>query len=145
MPKYLDLECSQCGAEVDDMFVRQVPPLIIHLECGGTMEQVYRLRSRYRNAQWSDKDAVVVFRDAQGKYRYPATNTAATPKGYERVELRSLREVETFERHAGVRSEMAWFDKGSGRGHDSETPGPKPVESEDKRFERFRRATQGVL
>ena len=76
-------------------------------------------------AQWSDKDAVVVFRDADGKIRYPGRNDTPTPAGCERVVMRSLREVEQFERTHGVRSEMAWFDKGSGRGHDDKFRGER--------------------
>lgn len=117
MPKFLDLTCSKCGVEVNDLFVMRVPTRIIHMEDDGEMEQVYRLRPK-QNVQWSDRDAVVVYRKPDGSYSYPGRNDRPTPPGCERIVMRSLREVERFEKQAGVRSEMAWFDKGSGRGHD---------------------------
>lgn len=117
MPKYLDLTCSMCGVEVNDLFVMRVPSRIIHMEDGGVMEQVYRLRTR-ANAQWSDKDAVVVYRKPDGSFSYPGRNDRPTPSGCERIVMRSLREVEAFEKRANVRSEMAWYDPGTARGHD---------------------------
>jgi hypothetical protein len=39
-------------------------------------------------------------------------------QGYARKELTSLREVERFEKSHGVSSEVAWYDRGSGRGFD---------------------------
>ncbi len=93
-------------------------------QCRRTMQQVWWKRTR-ANAQWSDADAVVVFvnpnaSDPQTRVRYPGQNTAICPPGYERVEMRSLRDVERFERTHSVRNEMVWYDKGSGRGHDDE-------------------------
>lgn len=112
MMRMLDLKCADCGAEVTDFFVRAVPARIIHFECGGEMEQVYRLRPR--DAQWSDRDAVVVYRKPDGEYSYPGRNDRPTPAGYTRVVMRSLREVEAFERRAGVTNEAMHFDRGSG-------------------------------
>jgi hypothetical protein len=72
-----------------------------------------------RDAQWDDNTSVMVHVDpATGKVRYPGQHSARLPAGYERVYLRSLREVESFEKQHNVRSEMAWFDKGTARGHD---------------------------
>ena len=122
MPKFLDLECP-CGAEVTDMFVMKVPEHVYHLECGKEMEPVYRVRKR--DAQWSDRDAVVIFQKADGTFAYPGQNTARTPANCERIVLRSLREVEAHEKKANVRSEMAWFDKGTGRGFDDQYRGEK--------------------
>lgn len=45
--------------------------------------------------------------------------------GYVRKELPSLREIEKFESDHGVRSEIAHYDRGSGRGFDD---GPIPGE-----------------
>ena len=36
-------------------------------------------------------------------------------QGFQHRELKTLREVERFEREAGVQSEAAWFNRGSGR------------------------------
>lgn len=110
--RMLDLRCRRCDVEVNDFFVRVVPAKIVHMFCGGEMEQVYRLRSR--DAQWSDRDAVVVFRKPDGTFSYPMINSKATPAGCTRVVMRSLREVEAFERQTGTRNEAMHYDKGSG-------------------------------
>lgn len=123
MPKFLDLECP-CGAEVTDLFVMRVPSHLIHWECGKEMETVYKVRKK-PNVQWSDKDAVLIFKKPDGSYSYPGRNDKATPTGYERIYLRSLREVEAHEKKANVRSEVAWFDKGTGRGHDDKYRGER--------------------
>ena len=75
MPKFLDLQC-ECGAEVNDLFVMKVPEHVIHLECGKEMQSVYRARKR-ATAQWSDRDAVVIFQKPDGTYAYPGQNTAS--------------------------------------------------------------------
>lgn len=91
-----------------------------------------------RNAQWSDKDAVVVFLKPDGTYSYPARNDKATPSGCERVEIKSLRELERFERKANVRSEVAWYDRGSGNSAEHDVPNRRM--SERERFAIFERA-----
>jgi len=48
--------------------------------------------------------------------------------GYERVELPTLRAVETLEKEANVRSEVAWFDAGTARGHDDNAPQAKEID-----------------
>lgn len=79
----------------------------------------YIVPSRRSYAQWDDGTAPVIFINEQtGEPRYPGRNDAVCPPGYRREHLRSLRAVEKFEKEQGVRSEMAWYDKGSGRGHD---------------------------
>ena len=83
------------------------------------MEQQWWKRHPRDNTQWDEKDAVVVFRKPDGSYSYPARNDKATPPGCQRIVMRSLREVERHEREAGVRSEIAHFDRGSGNGFDT--------------------------
>jgi hypothetical protein len=141
-PRMLDLRCTNCGAEVIDLFVMRVPSRIVHLECDGEMEQVYKLRPQ--SAQWGDRDAVVVFRDAQGHIRYPGRNDAVPPRGYEKVVMRSMHEVRQFEKAHGVVSHIAHFDNGSGRAIDDEPPTPR-LPSERERWERFRKSTQGIF
>lgn len=117
MPRLLDLECQKCGEVVRDVFVRQVPDRILHFgddgSCMGKMEQVL-LPNATRQAGWSDKDAVVVFRKPDGSISYPGRNDAATPKGCERVVMKSLRDVERFEKQHGVRCEAMHFNSGNG-------------------------------
>jgi hypothetical protein len=141
MPRFLDLACS-CGAEVTDLFVMTIPPRIVHLECGGEMEQVYRPRPK--GAQWGDRDAVVVFKKANGSIIYPGRNDKLTPAGCERIVMRSLRAVEQFEREHNVRSHIAHYDSGSGRSAD-DAPLPSKMPSERERWERFRESTRGIF
>jgi hypothetical protein len=46
--------------------------------------------------------------------------------GYERVELSSLRDVERLEKEDNVRSDIAWFD--SGTGNADKMPDQKPLD-----------------
>lgn len=128
MPRLVDLRCPQCGDEVEDFFVMEMPDRFVHYECDVEMEIVWFGfgKNRKQNAQWSDKDSVVVFLDQKtGKPRYPGRNTAPTPSGYDRHVMRSLREVERFERNHGVRNEAMHFDRGSGNGFDDWQNGSK--------------------
>jgi hypothetical protein len=124
MPRMLDLKCHACEHEIRDKFFMETPDEIPCPNCGTNMDRMWFLPRR-AHAEWSDADAVVVFKDANGKIRYPGQNTAPTPPDCERVVMRSLRQVEAFERKHNVRSEMAWYDKGSGRGFDENFFGKK--------------------
>jgi len=116
MRRMLDLECRLCGKTVRDVFFRRVPKIIRHtrlgVKCKGIMDQVFLPSAR--NAAWGDKDAVVVFRKPDGTISYPGRNDAPTPKGCERVEMKSLREVQRFERENGVRCEAMHYNSGNG-------------------------------
>jgi len=116
MRRMLDLECRLCGKTVRDVFFRRVPKIIRHtrlgVKCKGIMDQVFLPSAR--NAGWSDKDAVVVFRKPDGTISYPATNLKPTPAGCERIVMKSLREVEQFEKRNHVICEAAHYDSGNG-------------------------------
>lgn len=139
MPRLLDLECNFCGTVYRDIFFMRVPDHIVHEEnddgtpCRGEMEQVLLPRSTH-NAEWSDRDAVVVFRKSDGTVSYPMRNDAPTPAGCERVTMRSLRQVESFERQNGVCNEAMHFDR-NGRGFDSGDSTPRDSDSARKRRE----------
>ena len=68
-------------------------------------ENCTRKQATPAGAQWSDKDAVVVFVDGKGNVSYPARNDKPTPEGYERVTMRNLSEVRRFEKQHGVTNE----------------------------------------
>ena len=116
MPRMLDLQCPGCEFQYIDKFFMVVPDKILCPQCGMPMERIWSVQSR--PTEWSERDSVVVFKDANGKIRYPPRNDAQTPPGYERIVMRSLRQVEKFEREHGVRNEAVWYDRGSGRGFD---------------------------
>ena len=78
-----------------------------------------------RDAEWGDSSAVVVFKKPNGEFSYPMNNSKATPAGCERIVLRSLRQVEQFEKVAGVKNEAMHYDRGSGRGFDDTFRGEK--------------------
>lgn len=112
----VDGRCGTCGNEQENLFLDE-DEVSTCASCGGVLEQIWWRRPR-GPAQWDDRTAVLVFQDANGNLRYPGRSDTPCPKGYEPIRLRSLREVERFEREHNVRSEMTSFDPGSGRGHD---------------------------
>jgi hypothetical protein len=65
-----------------------------HKKCAEEAEQVLR-PSGLRD---SVLEPIVVFRAKNGQVRIPGSNTAKTPRGYERVELTTLPAIEKFER-----------------------------------------------
>lgn len=110
--------CPACNRETDRVCRENDTVLCT---CGTSMEQHWWKRTTRDNTQWDEKDAVVVFKKLDGSYSYPAINTKPTPPGCERIVMRSLREVEAHERRANVRSEIAWFDRGTANGHDTQS------------------------
>lgn len=73
---------------------------------------------RYVNAQWSDADAVMVHVNQKtGDVRYPGRHDGKLKDGYERQYLRSLPEVNRFEREHGVANHTMHYDS-NGRGLD---------------------------
>ena len=115
MPRLVDLVCKVCGKEEHDKFFMIIPDAFQCGEGGGKCDEVWWGARKNRDAQWGDHDAVVVFRDGvTGKIRYPGRNDVPTPAGYERVVMRSLREVESFEKQAKVTCEAMHYDSGSG-------------------------------
>jgi hypothetical protein len=135
----LDLECEKCGSVVRDLFVMRRPDRVVHFgdlgECMGEMVEV--ILPKPRNAGWSDRDAVVVFRKPDGSISYPGRNDAPTPKGCERVTMRSLREVERFEKDNGVRCEAMHFNNGNG------APVIDHLDRREPEAERFARFMKG--
>ena len=115
MPRLVDLVCKVCGKEEHDKFFMILPDEFQCGACGGVCDEIWWGAGSGRDAQWSERDAVVVFiNPATGKPRYPGRNDLPTPAGYERVTMRSLREVEAFERQHKVTCEAMHYDSGSG-------------------------------
>ena len=91
-------------------------------KCGGGMAQDWLPRVRH-DAQWDDNTSVMVLVNNDPKcpddvrVRYPGSHDARVPTGYERVYLRSLSDVNRFEREHGVANERMHFDR-NGRGLD---------------------------
>jgi len=81
-------------------------------------------RGFVHNASVHESERAVVWRNPQtGEVRYPGRNDAPIPEryqsqGFQRHELGSLAAIHQFEKQQNVRSEIAWYDRGSGRGAD---------------------------
>lgn len=142
MPRMIDCDCQVCDYKIRDLFMQSPPDVFVHKADDGTihtMEYVYLPRAHA--AEWDDRQAVVVYQKSDGTYSYPGRNNLPTPPGCERVTLRSLRAVEAFEKKAGVRSEIAWYDAGTGR--DASEDVPRRTVTEDQRLKRFMESWQG--
>src|SRR5882724_8444523 len=115
MPRLVDLICKVCGKEEHDKFFMILPDAFQCGECGGVCDEIWWGSRKPKYAQWSDRNAVVVFENqSTGAYRYPRQNAVPAPPGYNRIVMRSLREVETFEKQAKVTCEAMHYDSGSG-------------------------------
>jgi hypothetical protein len=116
----IDWTCA-CGQRVNDVIAAEdaAPRVCV---CGDAMTQDWLPRVRH-DAQWDDSTSVLVLvnhdpscpKDA--RIRYVGSHDARVPHGYERVYLRSLSEVNRFERTHGVANERMHFDR-NGRGLD---------------------------
>ena len=122
MPALHDMECNKCG-EVRVNVVRFNEGTLCPKCNKGRMEILWSATSKRDAAVHSSERTALMYSAKEGKWQYPATNNAPIPdrlkrRGYERVEFSSLKAVEQHEKQTGTRSEMAWFDRGSGRGFD---------------------------
>lgn len=94
--------------------------------CGGVLEVYYGGRSAQNAARISGPDTLALWKHpATGKVLYPGRNDVPMPEryrqqGYERIELRSLREIDSFSRRHNLVNEAAHYDRGSGRSYDDE-------------------------
>lgn len=118
-----DLICNECGAIVLD-----IPSTLIGGKCAecfrGVMEIYYGNWGKRHATPLSPKDATVVYKHPRtGKVIYPGRNDQPMPEryrtqGFERVEMRSLRQIDHFSEEHGVVNEAANYDRGSGRSYD---------------------------
>lgn len=89
--------CSECGSQLDFGSY----PFCPHGQTG----------SRYAQRI----DPIVVFRKSDGTYSIPGANWTRTPKGCQRVELRTLREVRAVEREINGHTAREYEQKLEGR------------------------------
>lgn len=130
MRRSVDLECVLCGAERHDIICAEDEQVTCH-SCNSLMRQIWWQRQRRAApAQWDDQTAVVVHvaRDPSipddVSVRYPCRVDAPVPAGYEAVRLRSLREVDRFERAHNVQNHRMHWDN-NGRGPDDSYRGDR--------------------
>jgi len=120
MPRLVDLFC-ECGRKEADVMCS--PEDILECpDCHKGMQQDWLPRVR-RDAQWDDNTAVMVHVNAAtGDVRYPGQHDAKVKEGYERRYLRSLDEVNRFERTHKVAVHVMHYDS-NGRAIDDHLPG----------------------
>lgn len=131
MPLY-DFHCPSCDLVVVDIYVhhqnidshtQSCPACLVPMTLSYTGGSAYRTPHSVH-----PKERAVVFRNpVTGAVVYPPTNDTPIPQrykdqGYERHELPSLRSIDSFCSEHGVTSEIAHFDRGTGRGFDDYDP-----------------------
>ena len=125
-------KCSQCGDIFEEyttvnLETDRLNP--VPCKCGGTTQIHWVKSGSVAINTIHPKDRTVVFRNPQtGNWTAPDRNDRPMPdrlrqRGYERVELTSLREVEKFEAQTKFRCEKAHYDDGSGSTRDDGTRG----------------------
>lgn len=108
MARLVDLFC-ECGRREPDVMCA---PDDIHEcpDCHRAMQQDWLPRTK-RPAQWDDNTAVMVHVNPEtGETRYPGRHDAKVKEGYEKVYLRSLAEVDRFERSHKVMVHTMHYD-----------------------------------
>ena len=119
MPRH-DLRCLTCGGVEEVVLAHCELSSLPACSCGGKRE--IKFSATPFSGAWCDADAVVVYENPKtGKISYPGRNDVPMPsrlaeQGYERKEMRSLRQVEAFEKEHKVINEAMHYDRGSGRG-----------------------------
>lgn len=115
--------CQECGREYR---IGEWP------WCGGS-GQHGRPHGKQGGVVHPQERSVVYRHPGTGKVAYAPRNDVPMPDryrrwGYVREELPTLRDVERFEKQENVRSEVAWMDSGTGRGHDDHSENEKPID-----------------
>ncbi len=119
MSKVVDIRCEPCEITIENVIVWKSGADVqaYCLQCGQIAIVDYFPRPVERTC-WSPAETVVVHRDpATGKVRYPGRADSVPPAGYERVLIRSDREMAKFEREHNVVHEARHYDR-NGRGFD---------------------------
>ncbi len=126
MIRTIDWSC-ECGHEIIDALADEHEHK--RCTCGQPMRQIW-WRRRSSSAQWDDATAVMVLVNndpscpADVRIRYPGRHDAKVPPNYERVYLRSLAEVNKFERSHGVANHVMHYDN-NGRSLDDNVRGER--------------------
>lgn len=123
MRRLVDVTCRKCKHTEIDVYLEDTE-IAVCKKCHSLAEQVW-WNTRSHDAEWSDKDAVVVFRKPDGTYSFPAINSKPTPPGWERIVAKSERQVADIERMTGTLNQDRWYDHGTGRGFDDDFRGKR--------------------
>lgn len=122
----VNVACSNESCGYRREMICEADATIVCPQCGFLVVQLWWERGASRPAQWSEKDAIVVFQKPDGSISYPARNDKPTPPGHTRIEMRSIHDVHRFEREHKVINESMWYDKGKGGYDPQHTPRISP-------------------
>lgn len=124
MPVIHDLICSACGAISVDAVSTLIDTSCI--DCRRGRYEIYYGNWNRRNAvPLNDKDSVTLYKHpGTGKVVYPGRADVPMPEryrnaGYERVQLRSLRDIDRFSQQHNVVNEAAHYNSGNGYDYES--------------------------
>ena len=109
-----DFSCSKCGMVFEDRML--LPGMVMHLDCGGSLEILWRSPISKPAAFHPSESTVVLYSPQEKQYQYIGQNNAPIPdrlkrRGYEKVWLRSDAEVGRFERTQHVANERRHWDR----------------------------------
>lgn len=108
MARLVDIFCA-CGRRETDVMCADDATFECP-DCHTLMQQDWWTR-RPKPAQWDDHTSVLVHVNPEtGDVRYPGQHSAKVKEGYERVYLRSLAEVNRFERSHQVAVHAMHYD-----------------------------------
>lgn len=127
MRRMIDWRC-ECGRVEADVLAGE-DEIAICPDCHVAMSQDWLPRVRH-DAQWDDNTSVLVLVNndpscpSDTRVRYPGSHQCRVPAGYERVYLRSLADVNRFERDHGVVNHVMHYDN-NGRAIDDTYKGER--------------------
>jgi hypothetical protein len=75
---------------------------------------------------------IVVFKRTDGTYSFPASDTAITPSGYERIEISTRRQAERLTKDVNLQLR-----------HEKESIGPTPLDSDGSGLQNLRKLARG--
>ena len=119
-----DMQCSSCDAATPNAAL-SVDGTLCRTCRKGRMEIVWRSVNAHDAAVHPKERAVLYYSDKERKFQYPSRNDQTVPKrleqrGYQRVEMTSLRDIQVHEKRTGTVSHVANYDRGSGRSIDGD-------------------------
>lgn len=115
-----DLLCSHCDKIFFDCLICPSSPGRCP-SCQYPLEITYLPRHILNAACHPSETCVVYYSPKENKIQYPGRNDIPIPdrlqrRGYQRLEMRSIHDIQRFEKQHHVINERVWYDRGSGHG-----------------------------
>lgn len=109
MPAY-DFKCDGCNG-VFEFFLKHSQLDTAEFKCEVCDNNLTYSPSFYYTSRAAQAfDPVVIHKDAQGNVRLPGHSNAPVPEGFQRIELRTSREVHAFEREMNTKDQAVAND-----------------------------------